>query len=138
MFLAIKLNNKIKIPEKLKLTIIKAVKLALYEVNQLESNKNLFTTTKKNYNLKNEIAQITWHYNLFIREINESSYCSGISASKNYTGFIIDDFTYQSSFKQMVNLFQYVYIADSFIDEKIKDADIIISLTDFMVIRKDL
>ena len=138
MFLAIKLNNKIKIPEKLKLTIIKAVKLALYEVNQLESNKNLFTTTKKNYNLKNEIAQITWHYNLFIREINESSYCSGISANKNYTGFIIDDFTYQSSFKQMVNLFQYVYIADSFIDEKIKDADIIISLTDFMVIRKDL
>ena len=138
MFLAIKLNNKIKIPEKLKLTIIKAVKLALYEANQLESNKNLFTTTKKNYNLKNEIAQITWHYNLFIREINESSYCSGISANKNYTGFIIDDFTYQSSFKQMVNLFQYVYIVDSFIDEKIKDADIIISLTDFMVIRKDL
>lgn len=138
MFLAIKLNNKIKIPEKLKLTIIKAVKLALYEANQLESNKNLFTTTKKNYNLKNEIAQITWHYNLFIREISESSYYSGISANKNYAGFIIDDFTYQSSFKQMVNLFQYVYIVDSFIDEKIKDADIIISLTDFMVIRKDL
>lgn len=138
MFLAIKLNDNIKIPEKLKLTIIKTVKLALYEANQLESNKNLFTTTKKNYNLKNEIAQITWHYNLFIREISESSYCSGISANKNYAGFIIDDFTYQSSFKQMVNLFQYVYIVNSFIDEKIKDSDIIISLTDFMVIRKDL
>lgn len=137
LYLAIKFN-KHKLPEKFKLLIIKAIKLALYESQHFESEYSIFNTTKKNYNLKSEIAHITWYYNLFIREINDTEYLPGIMDTKNNPGFIIDDFSYKDVFKKFLNLFQYVFITDSLTSQESKDADIIIMLDEFMVIRKDL
>ena len=138
MYLAIQFNNEIKIPERLKLLIIKALKLAIKESNTFDSEYTLFNNTRKNYNLKSEVAHITWYYNLFIREICDEEFFPGINSNDKYLGFIIDDLSYKDSFKHFQKIINSVYFTDSLISDKVKEASIIIDLNEFIVIRKDL
>lgn len=138
MLLSIRFNPQIKISEPFKLLVIKAVKLALYESSNIASEKSIFNTTKSTYNLKNEIAHIVWYYDLFVREINDSEYIPGISINKTTTGFTINDLSYKTAFKHLLNIFDYVYITDSITSQISQNAHIIIMMDEFVVIRKDL
>jgi len=137
LFLAIKFNDKIKIPEKLKLMTIKAIKSAVNESNKLEENtQTLFNNTKLSYNLKYELANIIWHYNLLLREICENECILQFNIhSKEY---IIDESTYNEVFSFFISLYEFVFLTDSLVSEASIKANLILDLDSPLVIRRDL
>ena len=131
MYLAIKFNDKYRIPEKLKLITIKAIKVAINESKQSDI-PTLFLTTKKSYNLKYEIVNIIWHYNLILRELN-NDYFPGLDNKS-----LIDESTYSVSFKKFINLYESAYLTDSLVTKVALQATIILGLNESLVVRRDL
>ena len=131
MYLAIKFNDKYRIPEKLKLITIKAIKVAINESKQSDI-PTLFLTTKKSYNLKYEIVNIIWHYNLILRELN-NDYFPGLDNKS-----LIDESTYSVSFKRFINLYEFAYLTDSLVTKVALQATIILGLNESLVVRRDL
>ena len=131
MYLAIKFNDKCRIPEKLKLITIKAIKVAINESKQSDI-PTLFLTTKKSYNLKYEIVNIIWHYNLILRELN-NDYFPGLDNKS-----LIDESTYSVSFKKFINLYEFAYLTDSLVTKVALQATIILGLNESLVVRRDL
>ena len=131
MYLAIKFNDKYRIPEKLKLITIKAIKVAINESKQSDI-PTLFLTTKKSYNLKYEIVNIIWHYNLILRELN-NDYFPGLDNKS-----LIDESTYSVSFKKFINLYEFAYLTDSLVTKVALQATIILGLNESLVVRRDL